>query len=563
MADRYIGLDIGTFAVRAAEVSGEPGNLTLHRFAQITLPPRAVVDGEIVDPPAVTNAIRSLWDSGGFKSKKVVIGIGNRWVKVREAEVPALSHEDVRSSLRYEAQEVIPFADEDAIVDFVVQDRVPGPEGGEMLKILVIAAQRQMVSAMIDTVNRAGLSVSHVDLTPFALVRALGPAPEPGVSEAIVSIGAGLTNVIVHTGGVPRLVRMTPRAGGAVTENLTRALGVDTERAEALKRGAGVALADPQTAQAADIIANELGPLVQEIQGSLDYFLAQTDDVELRRVLLTGAGAKMAGLRARLATELRVPVEMASPLEYMKLGKTGLSDDQLTAAAAAMAAPVGLALAPMASPATKLTTLFPADVAKAGAARRGKVLTGVAVGVFAGLLAVGWVVRIGQVQLQQNRAEDVEAEAARLQIEVNRLAPFGVMADTLAANRAQTQVVLASDVDMPAMLDRMTAVLPSDVGLTSVTMSITGASTQGVPAGATASPTMGTITLSGTALNHDGPAHWITEMRTLNILNGVWVPSQSLSGADGRVTWSGKAVFTNFAKSDRSEQYPYKPGDPQ
>src|SRR5688500_11034428 len=129
MADRYIGLDIGSFAVRAAEVSGEPGNLTLHRFAQITLTPRAVVDGEIVDPPAAHHAIESLWESGGFKNKKVVVGVGNRWVKVREAEVPALAHEDVRNSLRYEAQEVIPFADEDAIVDFVVQDRVPGPEG--------------------------------------------------------------------------------------------------------------------------------------------------------------------------------------------------------------------------------------------------------------------------------------------------------------------------------------------------------------------------------------------------------------------------------------------------
>ena len=563
MADRYIGLDIGTFAVRAAEVSGEPGNLTLHRFAQITLPPRAVVDGEIVDPPAVTNAIRNLWESGGFKSKKVVIGVANRWVKVREAEVPALSHDDVRNSLRYEAQEVIPFADEDAIVDFVVQDRVPGPEGGELLKILVVAAQRQMVSSMIDTVSRAGLSVQQVDLTPFALVRALGPAPEPGVSEAIVSIGAGLTNVIVHTGGVPRLVRMTPRAGGAVTENLTRALGVDTERAEALKRGAGVALADPQTAQAADIIANELGPLVQEIQGSLDYFLAQTDDVELRRVLLTGAGAKMAGLRARLATELRVPVEMASPLEYMKLGKTGLSDDQLTAAAASMAAPVGLALAPMASPATKLTHLFPTDVAKAGEYRKAKLLTGVGLATVAGVLAFAYVGRLAQVELKENDAEEKEQEATRLQVEVNKLAPLGVKADKLDAHRAQAQAVLASDVDMPAMLDRMTGVLPSDVGLTSVTMSITGASTTGVPAGTTATPTMGTITLSGEATSHDGPAHWISEMRTLNILDGVWVPSQSLAGEGGRVTWSGKAVFTNFAKSDRSELYPFKAGEPR
>ncbi|MDQ4069935.1 MAG: VWA domain-containing protein, partial [Actinomycetota bacterium] len=169
---------------------------------------------------------------------------------------------------------------------------------------------------------------------------------------------------------------------GAVTDNLAKAVGVEAARAEALKRGAAVAVADPQTSQAADVIAAELTPLLAEVQGSLDYFLAQTDDVELKRVLLTGAGSKTAGLRARLAAELRVPVEMASPLEYLRIGKTGLSDEQLTEAAAALAAPVGLAIAPFAGPATKLGSLFPVEFTKAGSERRQKVA---AVAALAGL----------------------------------------------------------------------------------------------------------------------------------------------------------------------------------
>ncbi|MDP9442287.1 MAG: pilus assembly protein PilM [Actinomycetota bacterium] len=182
MAEHYVGLDIGSFAVRAAEISGQPGSWTLHRFSQLTLPPGAVVDGEIVDSLAVSEAIKALWQRGDFKSKKVTVGIANRWVKVRQAEVPALSPEEVRTSLRYEAQEVIPFAEEDAVVDFVVQDRFTGPEGGEFLRILVVAAQRQMVSMALETVRKAGLAPAHVDLTPFALVRALAPAAAAGVS---------------------------------------------------------------------------------------------------------------------------------------------------------------------------------------------------------------------------------------------------------------------------------------------------------------------------------------------------------------------------------------------
>lgn len=554
MAEHYVGLDIGSFAVRAAEISGQPGSWTLHRFSQLTLPPGAVVDGEIVDSLAVTEAIKALWQRGDFKSKKVTVGIANRWVKVRQAEVPALSPEEVRTSLRYEAQEVIPFAEEDAVVDFVVQDRFSGPEGGEFLRILVVAAQRQMVSMALETVRKAGLTPAHVDLTPFALVRALAPAA-PGVSESIVSVGAGLTNVVVHTGGTPRLVRMTPRASGAVTENLTRALGVDSERAEALKRGAAVAVADPQTAQAADVIANELNPLVQEIQGSLDYFTAQNDDVELRRVLLTGAGAKMAGLRARLATELRIPVEMASPLEYLKLGKTGLTDEQLTAAAAVMAAPVGLAMAPLATPATRLTTLFPVEYAAAGAERRARLLTGVAVGALAVALTGAWGMRQASVTAARSDAQAATEQANELDRKVAQLAPLEQAEAQVNAQRAAAQAALANDVDIPVFMDTITAAMPQDVGLTSFALTLGGT---GAPApGATGATVMGTITVSATGLSQDSTAHWITQLRQLGTLSDLWVPSSTKGGGPGAngVTFTSNANITPSAKSTRADNF--------
>lgn len=554
MAEHYVGLDIGSFAVRAAEISGEPGSWTLHRFAQLTLPPGAVVDGEIVDSLAVTDAIKALWQRGDFKSKKVSVGIANRWVKVRQAEVPALSPDEVRTSLRYEAQEVIPFAEEDAVVDYVVQDRFAGPEGGEFLRILVVAAQRQMVSMTLDTVRKAGLVPAHVDLTPFALVRALAPTAQPGYSESIVSVGAGLTNVVVHTGGTPRLVRMTPRAGAAVTENLTRALGVDAERAEALKRGAAVAVADPQTAQAADVIANELNPLVQEIQGSLDYFTAQNEDVELRRVLLTGAGSKMAGLRARLSTELRVPVEMASPLEYLKLGKTGLTDEQLTAAAAVLAAPVGLAMAPLAGPATRLTTLFPAEFAKAGAERRARVVTGVAVGALAVALTGAWGMRQTQLASARSDANAATERAEDLNRKVQVLVPLEQAAAQVNAARTAAQAALATDVDIPVFLDRIAAQMPQDVGITSFSLAIgaTTAPPPGVPVGAAP---LGTITVSAVGLSQDSTAHWITQLRQLGILSDLWVPSSAKGGEGSTVTFSSNANITQAAKSNRADNF--------
>lgn len=563
MAEHSVGLDIGSFAVRAAEVSGDPGALTLHRFAQITLPPGAVVEGEIQDQAAVTAAIKELWRKGEFKQKKVVVGLANKQVKVRETDVPDLAPNDIRNALKFEAQEVLPFAGDDAVVDYVVQNRTAAPEGGEQLRILAIVAQREMVSRLIHTVEDAGLSVQLVDLQPFALLRALAPNPV-GRSEAIVSVGAGLTNVVVHTNGVPRLVRMTPRAGAAVTENLTRALGVDHERAEALKRGAGVALADPQTAQAAEVIASELTPLVQEIQGSLDFFLTQpeNDDVEINRVLLTGAGAKMVGLRARLATELRLPVDMASPLEYLRLGKTGLTDEQLTAAAATMAAPVGLAMAPMASEATKLTSLFPEEFHAAVAVRRQKTLVIAGVAALTALLGVAWGVQQTRVAVAQDNADEAEARERTLVAQVNKLLPFEDTKLKNDARRQQIQSVLATDVDMTKVLDRMVAAMPADNWINSVTIAAApGAAAPGaVPAtpGAAPQATLGTVTIAAQGIDQESAAHWITAMRALPQFADVWVPSVTKgqgAGAAGASTFSSNIVLSSDASSGRATRY--------
>lgn len=413
-----------------------------------------------------------------------------------------------------------------------------------------------MVSNTLETVRRAGLNPALVDLTPFALVRALAPVPTPGESEAIVSIGAGLTNVVVHTGGNPRLVRMTPRAGGTVTENLARAVGVENVKAEALKRGAGVAVADPQISQAADVIAAELNPLVAEIQGSLDYFLAQTDDVELKRVLLTGAGARMAGLRARLATELRVPVDMASPLEYLRLGKTGLTDEQLTEAAASLAAPVGLAIAPMASPATKLTSLFPVEYHKAGSERRQRVVAAMAVGAVA--VALGGVWGMRQAQVVEARADAAQASkrADAIDREVQKLRPFEVAEAQVNARRAQIQAALANDVDIPVLLDRITGALPPDVALSTINVTLGTAS--GAPTATPGAPSLGQLTVSATGLTQDSTADWITRMRELDVLTGVWISSSTKSNAASgaaTVTFSGTAKLAPAAKSHRADNY--------
>jgi len=135
-----VGLDIGTTAVRAAEVSVGSDSATLHRFGQVALPDGAVRDGEIVDGDAVTEAIKQLWKQVRFNSKQVAIGVSNQRLVVRQVELPWLPTKELRASLGFQVGEYIPMPIEQAVLDFNVVEEFTSDNGRRMLRVLLVAA---------------------------------------------------------------------------------------------------------------------------------------------------------------------------------------------------------------------------------------------------------------------------------------------------------------------------------------------------------------------------------------------------------------------------------------
>jgi len=543
MGERHVGVDIGSFGVRAAEVSVDAGVPVLHRFAQITLPPGSVEHGEIVDGPAVTEAIKQLWSKGGFKTRNVVVGISSRDVKVRQAEVAALAPNELRGALRYETQDVIPFAGDDSLVDYLTLDRFTR-DGVDMLRVLVVAAPRQRVDEAVAVLTAAGLRVAGVDLTPFALVRALASSRDPGRGEVIVSVGSSLTSVVVHAGGVPQMVRTTAGGGGGISDALADQLSVPFEQAEALKRSGPVT--GPGGAQVAAVIDREIDALVGDVIGSVDYFVAQAAGVEVSRIVLTGAGSLVPGLRERIATEARRPVVPADALANVSLGRTKLSPEQLVAATSTLAVPIGLALAPTADPATRLTALLPQRYADRLRAIRESRIAAAAVGALVVVLLGAWVQRTFTVRAAHAGVTHTANLQRALQRREVAYAALAAGEARLKARATSMKTLLATDVDTTALLDRISAGMPTDVWIQ--TLSIT------FPAGKT--PGSATFTLQGADV--DAPAHWLTSMRGLTgTFTSVSVTSIAASVHSGHpgVTFSSQAVLAPSLQSGRAASF--------
>jgi type IV pilus assembly protein PilM len=552
MPRSLIGLDVGTSAVRAAEVRLGRTKPVLVRFGQVALPVGAVEGGEVVDAAAVAAAIKRLWREAGFKGRVVTASVGGPRVVARFTDLPALSDDDLRSSLSFQVGDLIPIPLEEAVLDHQILGPAEALDGVERVRVLVVAAHRDLVRSLLTAVEGAGLSVDRLDVAPLALVRALAGDSFDDLAdgatgpraEAIVDVGAGVTNVVVHDRGIPSFIRALPTGGHELTEAVATDLDVEHAEAESLKRHTGVG---EQAAQARQVVAAAVIPALEEIRGSLDYWQAQAGDVELRHVLLTGGGSRSADLAGRLHTLTGVEVLPARPFDKLDVEPAALAPEQIEAANDVASVAIGLALSADAlAGGGRRISLLPTEIGVARRERRQTLAVAGAVAVFALLLLALYGLRAGRLHDEETKADGAEARTQQLTTQINQLHDVEALQADITTRRQTVATALAGDVAWTRLIQEVAAVLPNDVWLTSFTGS----------RGTLTSP--GTVAFAATGFDHTSTAHWLIRTGRLPSINGLWVPSSAKSkAASGHdiVTFSSTAQLTSAAQSNRLAQY--------
>lgn len=345
---RVIGLDIGSSAVRAAELefgSGGPSGKnppTVQRVGQVPLPFGAVRDGEVAQPAVVSGALRELWSRSKFESKDVVIGVGNQRVIVRDLDVPWMPRAQLKDSLPFQVADQLPMSTDDALLDFFPTAEMDGPQGRQ-LRGMLVAAQRDTVSANVLAVEGAGLRPRMVDLNGFALLRALARGDLARANVAFVDVGAAITTVVVAAHGLPMLVRALPGGGQNVTAAVASAMKIAPVDAEAIKREVGVGYGvGPDRADAAEAIATVTRGLIESVRNTFVYYSSNHPGAGIDVVVLSGGGSHLPGFGQYLSSASRLPVTLGDPLVDLRMGKA-VSRDSLRGQESVIAISVGLA----------------------------------------------------------------------------------------------------------------------------------------------------------------------------------------------------------------------------
>ena len=338
-----VGLDIGSSAVKAVELNHTPRGMVVAALGAESLPVGAIVDGAIVDGGAVSSAIRRLFERTPFSTKHVAASLSGGAVIVKRITVPAMSDEELAESIRWEAEQHIPFDIQDVCLDYQVLEAA-SPGSPESIDVLLVAAKRDRIAHYTDVIRDAGQVPSVVDIDAFALHNAF-EANYRGASRGaviLVNAGASAINLSITDGGQVLFTRDISLGGNAYTEAVRRDLGLHPDAADRAKCGEAVDGASPDDVR--QVLRVVTDAVLLEIEKTFDFYKATAASDAFERVLISGGASLVDGFGPAIEERFAVPVEAFNPFRQIELDTSavGAADAERILPTAAVA--VGLAL---------------------------------------------------------------------------------------------------------------------------------------------------------------------------------------------------------------------------
>lgn len=329
-----VGLDIDPSGITAVQASVN-GHVRVERAALAPLEAGILREGEIVDVDGLAQALRTLYAENRGLGKRVRIGVASQKIVVRVLELPPISDAaELETAIRFQAQDELPMALDSAVLDHQTLGIVDHGSGPRQ-RVLLVAARRESVDRVLAAVHGAGLRPEGIDLSAFAMVRALHRAGPEGEQVLYLGIG-GLINLAVAQSTDCLFTRATGGGVESLAIELAERRTLTLEHARGWLEHVGLDAATETIDGDAEIIADAREVLREgarriaaEVRNTLDFHLAQGPvAAAITRAVLTGPAAAIPGFATTMAAELGMPVE-----EGLVEGAPGIAPGRLAVAA--------------------------------------------------------------------------------------------------------------------------------------------------------------------------------------------------------------------------------------
>jgi type IV pilus assembly protein PilM len=357
-----VGLDIEPGFIAAAEFT-KSGAPRLVKAATAGLGPGLFHEGEVVDVEGLSESLRAFFREHELP-KRVRLGVASQKIAVRVIELPAIDNDqELEAAVRFQAQEELPMPLEQAVLAHRVLERITDGDNPRM-RVLVVGARRDSVNHLLAVARRAGLNPELVDLSAFAMIRALyvprandhvqEPLEEPVHSydeetgEPIVDVDGGeaaagngtghatsadpgsLATVYCYIGGLTNLAiavgtncvfnRVLHNGIESMAATLAERKGLTLDHSREWLRYVGLER-DLQNiegeqeiiTEAREVLENGARRIADEVRLSMEYYHSTVPDApRVETAVMAGPGIAIAGLNTLFQHELGMPVEARS-----------------------------------------------------------------------------------------------------------------------------------------------------------------------------------------------------------------------------------------------------------
>jgi type IV pilus assembly protein PilM len=335
-ASEIFGLDIGSSSVKALQLQAAGSSYRLSALGIAPLPPDAIADGTIKDPPTVVEAIRTAVSKAGIRETDTAIAICGRELIIKKVQIPQVPAKEVHDVVQLEAEHHIPFAIDEVFLDY----HTVGQHNAQ-IDLILVAVKKSKVLEYAAVVEEAGLVPIIVDVDSFALGNQFERnfPEEQGEAVALIDIGASIMKTNVVRAGSTIFARDIPFGGNNYTQAIAQQLKIPFEQAEAAKLGRDVGIRWEAVVPALEAVSRELS---LEVQRTFDYFASTAESERIGKIVLAGGCAQLPGLNDYLSSNWGIPVELARPFERIEVDPAYA--EEVTAAGPGLAVAVGLAL---------------------------------------------------------------------------------------------------------------------------------------------------------------------------------------------------------------------------
>jgi type IV pilus assembly protein PilM len=271
-----VGLDIQPGVVAAVKVRVN-GGIVVERAAVRPLAADAVREGEVVDRAILAETLRELFADSGL-GKRVRVGVANQRTVMRTLELPPMDdHKQLAQAVSFQAQDQVPMPLANAVLDHRSLGVVETPQGLRE-RVVLVAAQRDMIEALLDAVRSAGLQPEGVDLSAFALIRSLYRPAATEAGRVLYLNVDGLTNLAIADGPVCSFTRVVGGGLEGMATELAERRGIPVSSARELIGGFDLQARDESVP---DVASRPLGAPVEVQPPEQQAPPAATEHVDL------------------------------------------------------------------------------------------------------------------------------------------------------------------------------------------------------------------------------------------------------------------------------------------